>query len=93
MREPEPPAEVPAGLVARLQDINADTLYTSASYAEALADARSEPDEREEANGGEPVLDDQGDEFPGDVPRRRRSCRRRSTTTGISTTSGARATR
>lgn len=70
MDEPQPPAEVPSDLAARLQDLDADTLYTIASYVEALADARTEPDDRddEETDGGEPVLDDQGDEFPEDVP-------------------------
>lgn len=68
MSEPEPPAEIPDGVVTRLQDLDADTLCTIASYVEALADARTEPDDREEADEGEPVLDDQGDELPEGVP-------------------------
>lgn len=70
MSEPEPPAEIPEDLASRLQDLDADTLYTVVSYAELLADARSDASDRddEEADGGEPVLDDQGNELPEDVP-------------------------
>lgn len=68
MSEPEPPAEIPDDLASQLQNLDADTLYTIASYVEALADARSEADDREEGDGGEPDLDDQGDELPEDVP-------------------------
>jgi len=68
MSDPEPPAEIPDDLVSRLQDLDAGTLYTIAGYVEALVDARSEAGDREESDGGEPVLDDQGDELPDDVP-------------------------
>lgn len=69
MSEPEPPAKIPDNLVARLEELDAETLFSIACYAEALAESKSEDkDLAEESDGGEPVLDDQGDELPEDVP-------------------------
>jgi len=68
MNETEPPAEIPSDLAARLQGLDPDTLYAIVSYAEVLADARSDPDTRDKDSENEPDFDDQGDELPDDVP-------------------------
>ncbi len=69
MSEPEPPAEIPDDLVARLEELDAVTLFSIACYAEALAESKNEDkDIAGESDGGEPILDDQGDELPDDVP-------------------------
>jgi len=69
MSEPEPPTKIPDNLVARLEELDDELLFSITCYAEALGESKSEDEDlAEESDGGEPVLDDQGDELPDDIP-------------------------
>jgi len=69
MDAPEAPAEIPDDFAARLQGFDAETLFSIACYAEALGESKSQDDDpSDESDASEPVLDEQGDELPDDIP-------------------------